>query len=99
MSTSTKRKVVSMIRVSTDRQAQDDKTGPVRQRREVKFTCDKFNLVVVKEFALEGITGIVVRKTKEFKELKAMLGRPDIVGLVIPSSDRLSRTTEFSEVA
>jgi hypothetical protein len=53
----------------------------------------------VRQFELEGITGTNVRNTKQFRELKAMVARKDIVGLCIPSIDRLSRSTEFATIA
>jgi DNA invertase Pin-like site-specific DNA recombinase len=91
--------VVSLIRVSTDQQAHDDEGGLDRQRRDIRITCQKFGLQDVRQFELEGITGTNVRNTKQFRELKAMVARKDIVGLVIPSVDRMSRSSDFGTVA
>lgn len=96
-----KRKTISLIRVSTDEQADIEKrkTGIARQRLQIKTTCRIHNLEDVKQFQLEGIVGIAVRNTPEFLEMKKWLRRGDIVGLVIPEMSRLSRTTEFKNVA
>jgi hypothetical protein len=95
--TTEKRRVVSWVRVSTEQQAEDEKTGLDRQRRDIRFTCNNFNLEVVKEFPLV-VTGAQVVHTPEFRELKEWMKRRDIAGLVIPSIDRLSRDDRFSSI-
>lgn len=62
------------------------------------MTAHHFKLEVVKEFSLEGINGLNVHKTSEFRVLKRMVARQDIRGLVIPGIDRLARTKEFRAV-
>jgi hypothetical protein len=86
-----------MVRVSTPGQAEDEKTGLDRQRRDIRFTCNHFNLGVVKEFPLV-VTGAQVQRTPEVRELQRWIQRTDIQGLVIPSIDRLSRDDRFSSV-
>jgi len=97
MSAPIERKVVSLVRVSTDKQKKDADVD--YQRNQIMMTARHFNLTVVKEFSLEGIGGLNVHKTEEFHELKRMVGRKEIHGLVIPNIDRLARTTEFQAVA
>ena len=92
-----KLQVVAMVRVSTHGQAEDEKTGLDRQRRDIRFTCNHFNLGVVKEFPLI-VTGAQVQRTPEVRELQRWIQRKDIHGLVIPSIDRLSRDDRFSSV-
>src|ERR1019366_9131259 len=92
-----KLQVVAMVRVSKIGQAEDEKTGLDRQRRDIRFTCNHFNLGVVKEFPLV-VTGAQVQRTPEVRELQRWIQRTDIQGLVIPSIDRLSRDDRFSSV-
>src|ERR1019366_1424047 len=76
-------------------QAEDEKTGLDRQRRDIQFTKNYFNLGVVKEFPII-VTGAKVLYTPEFRELQGWIQKPNISGLVVPSFDRLNRDDSFS---
>ena len=92
-----RKSVVALIRVSTLKQKKDKDAD--YQRNQVKLTCSLKHLDPIQEFSLENISGIHVRKTDAFKELKKAIGRKDIAGLVLPNMSRLARTTEFQDVA
>src|ERR1017187_5335242 len=91
-----KRKVVSLLRVSTPGQANDDKTGIPRQRRDIEIHCRTFGLEVVREFQFDGISGAHVQKTRHFKEMLAMLSKPSIHGVVFGTLDRFFRPDKLS---
>lgn len=91
-----RRKVVSLVRVSTAGQAEDDKTGIPRQRRDIEIHCKAFKLEVVKEFRFEGISGAHVQKTKHFRDMLAMLSKPSIAGVVFGTLDRFFRPEKLS---
>src|ERR1017187_1198183 len=91
-----KRKVVSLVRVSTPGQADEDKTGIPRQRRDIEIHCKTFGLEVVKEFQFDGISGVHVQKTKRFKEMLSMLSQQSIHGVVFATLDRFFRPEKLS---
>ena len=97
MAEQTRKRVVALIRVSTLKQIKDKESD--FQRNQVRLTCSMNNLELVKEFPLENISGLVVRHTDQFKALKKAIASSTIDGLVLPSMDRLCRTTEFQSVA
>src|ERR1039458_4976346 len=92
-----RKRVVALIRVSTLKQIKDKEAD--YQRNQVRLTCSVNNLELVKEFPLENISGLVVRQTDQFKALKKAIANPSIDGLVLPTMDRLCRTTEFQSIA
>src|SRR4051794_20614471 len=91
----TKRSVVSMVRVSKPGQAEDERTGLPRQRQDIEFTPNYFELVVVREFPLI-VTGAQVVRTPDIEELQRWIQKPNLAGLVVPSFDRLNRDDSFS---
>jgi len=93
-----RKRVVSLIRVSREAQAKENRTGIPRQRRDVRFYAEKYGLEIVREFQLEGISGTNVQKTAEFREICEMLAQPSMAGLVIPSIDRLTRYEVISDL-
>ena len=97
MAEQTRKRVVALIRVSTLKQIKDKEAD--YQRNQIRLTCSMKNLELVKEFPLENISGLVVRHTDQFRALKKAIASSTIDGLVLPSMDRLCRTTEFQSVA
>jgi DNA invertase Pin-like site-specific DNA recombinase len=92
-----RRDVVGIVRVSSDKQAKDDKDGISRQERDIKFLVKKHNLHLVKTFYLV-FSGAVVTKTKEFRSMLEYVSRSEIAGLVVACFDRLSRKATFSDI-
>src|SRR5437016_1570466 len=93
----TKRKVVSLVRVSSAKQTNDAKDGVPRQQRYNKAILAKFDLESVEEFRLV-ISGTKVLQTKEYKAMLDVLKREDIAGLVVPSIDRWFRYDKISQI-
>ena len=94
--TTLKRRVVSLVRVSTTPQSALDKTGIPRQRRDIGIHCRHFNLEVASEFQFDGISGVLVQRTRKFQEMIGMLKQPSIAGVVFASLDRFFRPEKLS---
>ncbi len=94
-----KRRVVALVRVSTDKQKRDQDLD--YQRNQIRFTCKQFalDLAPEDEYHIDDVNGLTVRHTIQFDQIKRAVARPGIVGLVLPGIDRLARTTEFDTVA
>jgi DNA invertase Pin-like site-specific DNA recombinase len=88
-----RRKVVSLVRVSTAKQLRDKELD--YQRSQIRFAASIHNLNVVEEYPLEDISGLVVHETAQFEAIKRHIAIADIHGLVIPDISRLARTTDF----
>ena len=94
--TTTKRKVISLIRVSSTGQAKDDRTGIPRQMEDIEIHCRTCNLEVVKEYRFEGLSGAHVQQSTRFGEMLAELSRPSIAGVVFATLDRFFRPEQLS---
>jgi hypothetical protein len=93
------RKIVSIIRVSSDQQAQDEKTGLKRQREDIEIHRKTMNLTVVKEFSLEGIGGSNVQHSKAYREMVETLSQPDVVGICVATLDRFFRPENITTLS
>lgn len=94
-----KRRVVALVRVSDEEQAQEGKTGIQRQLDDIHRVAREQRLEIVKLYRLEGISGPLVPDAPEFRELVAHMRQPDIEGLVVAKLDRLMRTDKVSDLA
>jgi DNA invertase Pin-like site-specific DNA recombinase len=86
-----KRKVLSLLRVSSIQQADPEKDGIPRQLRHIAEHCKKFDLHVVTEYRLDGISGAKVQYNPQFKSMIRRLTEPDIAGVVFSRMDRFFR--------
>ena len=85
------RKVVCLIRVSTEEQELE------KQEYSVEMILREHNLEQLALIQLK-VSGTVVEKTKEYREAMVLLQRPDVIGLVVPSIDRWFRFKLLSEI-
>jgi DNA invertase Pin-like site-specific DNA recombinase len=86
-----KRRVISLLRVSTD--AQD----LARQRTDVARVIAAYGLEVVRTIELDGVSGRKVQADPQFRQLCADLRRIDITGVCISALDRLFRPDFYSD--
>src|SRR5258708_574284 len=84
---------VMVIRASTP--GQEERTGPARQREDIEFSQEHFDLVIVREFPWV-VTGKEAHNTPEGDEFQEWINRPDIDGCVVATIDRLSRDDSFT---
>lgn len=92
-----KRKVLSLVRVSTEGQADDEKDGLPSQRRDIDAICKQHELEVVEEFQLTGISGTYVEKSPKFQRMLKRLTEPQITGLVFARMNRFFRPGLLSQ--
>src|ERR1019366_9923148 len=93
------RKIVSIIRVSSDAQAQDEKTGLRRQQEDIAVHCQTMNLEVVKEFSLPGIGGSNVQNSKAYRDMVETLTASDVVGICFSTLDRFFRPENITTLS
>ena len=86
-----KRKVLSLIRVSSQQQADPEKDGIPRQLRDIEAHCLRYGLEVVHAYQLEGVSGTKVQFDGQFKAMLSRVQEPQISGVVISRMDRFFR--------
>lgn len=86
-----RKKVVGLVRVSTDQQAADDRAGLPRQRHEIAVVAAANNLEVIEIIEFSGISGTVTREMPEIHRILQMVRNRVIAGIVLADLDRLFR--------
>jgi len=92
----TRRKILALVRVSSDAQAEIDKTGLDRQREDIALHCKAYGLVVDREYELSGISGTEVHQSKQYAAMLDRLADSSIVGICFATLDRFFRP-EFAD--
>jgi DNA invertase Pin-like site-specific DNA recombinase len=87
----TKRKVIGLLRVSTD--AQDTQ----RQRTDVQRVVAAHGLDVVRIAELDGVSGRYVQQDPQFQAIVRDLAKPDITGVAVSALDRLFRPDHYAD--
>ena len=99
MNPKSSRKVVGLIRVSTDGQAGDDRGGLPRQLEVISRTVAVQKLVLIETIALKGVSGTEVRQNKEVQRVLRMIETQEIGGVVVADLDRLMRPAAGQDYA
>jgi DNA invertase Pin-like site-specific DNA recombinase len=94
-----KPKVIAIYRVSTEEQAGEDRAGLPRQREAVARVVDQYDLDVISEIELAGVSGTNVSSSPEFREMLNKVRNREIEGVVVSSLDRLARPDTFESMA
>lgn len=89
--------VLELIRVSTERQAGEDRAGIPAQRDTNRRTCLTFDLTIVRTFELVDVSGTEVLNSPQMRELLDLMKSPDICGVVTKEFSRLFRPDNFSD--
>jgi len=87
----TKKKVIELLRVSTKKQAEDDRAGLPAQRATNKTTAEKYDLEIVETVKLIDVSGAEVLWNEDFQRMLKTIERPDISGVVACEFERLTR--------
>jgi len=90
------RNVVALIRVSTEKQASDEKTSIQRQHEDIGIHCRTHSLKVTKEFQFDGLSGANVQRSRRFQDMLREIGRPECAGVVFATLDRFFRPSKLS---
>jgi DNA invertase Pin-like site-specific DNA recombinase len=94
-----KRKVIGLLRVSTEAQARPEREGLPAQRRVCEQVAKAHGLEIADWVEFQGLSGAAVLQDTRFRELLARLKRSDIAGIVVADFDRLFRRGRFSDYA
>jgi DNA invertase Pin-like site-specific DNA recombinase len=93
------KKVVELIRVSTEGQAAETSASIPAQRNVNRQTAGAFGLTVVRSIEMSDVSGAAVLFAPEMKELLRLIQSPDIHGVVTKEFSRLMRPENFSDYA
>ena len=94
-----RKKVVGLVRVSTDQQAGDDRAGLPRQRNEIAKIAEQYDLDVIEIIEFAGVSGTLTREMPETHRMLRMVRQRQISGIVVADLDRLVRTKYFGDYA
>lgn len=90
---------IELIRVSTEKQARDDRAGIPAQREANRRTARAYALNIVKTIEIVDVSGAAVLSSPEMQELLRLMESPDIHGVVTKEFSRLIRPEKFTDYA
>ncbi|MGA8086442.1 MAG: recombinase family protein [Terracidiphilus sp.] len=93
------KKVIELIRVSTEQQAALDRASIPAQRTVNRRTCQLYGLEIVGSIELADVSGASVLLAPEIQELMRLMQSPDIDGVVAREFSRLMRPENFTDYA
>lgn len=91
------RKVIELIRVSTEGQAASDRASIPAQRAINRRTAAAYGLEIVKSIEMSDVSGAAVLFAPEIQELLRLISDPNIHGVVAREFSRLMRPENFSD--
>ena len=91
--------VIELIRVSTEGQAGEDRSGIPAQRDVNRRTVKANGLTVVRSFEIVDVSGAEVLSSPQMQELLRLMESPDIHGVVTKEFSRLMRPEKFTDYA
>ena len=91
------KKVIELIRVSTESQAQDDRASIPAQRAINRRTAEVYGLEIVKTIELVNVSGAAVLRTPEMQTLLKLIEDPQINGVVVREFSRVMRPDNFGD--
>ncbi|WFB36786.1 recombinase family protein [Kiritimatiellota bacterium B12222] len=94
-----KSKVIGLIRVSSEQQAEEDRAGIPRQREVINRTIKANNLECIEMIELSDVSGTTVAKSYEIQRVLKMVSTRVIDGIAIADIDRLIRPDQFEDFA
>ena len=93
------KKVIELIRVSTERQAADDRASIPAQRAVNQRTCQQYGLEIVRSIQIADVSGASVLLAPEIQELVQLMQASEINGVVAREFSRLMRPENFADYA
>ncbi len=93
------RKVIELIRVSTEQQAASNRASVPAQRAVNMRTCSQYKLAIVRSIEISDVSGACVLLAPEIQELINLIQAPEIDGVVAREFSRLMRPENFSDYA
>jgi DNA invertase Pin-like site-specific DNA recombinase len=93
------KKVIELIRVSTEGQASADHASMPAQRAVNQRTCAQFGLEIVRSIEISDVSGACVLMAPEMQQLIQSMRSPEIHGVVAREFSRLMRPENFEDFA
>ncbi|MEJ7619163.1 MAG: recombinase family protein [Pyrinomonadaceae bacterium] len=93
------KRVIELIRVSTESQAADDRASVPAQRHINRRTASAYGLEIVRSIEISDVSGAAVLRAPEVQLLLQLIESPDIHGVVTREFSRLMRPENFSDYA
>jgi DNA invertase Pin-like site-specific DNA recombinase len=93
------KRVIELIRVSTERQADEDRAGIPAQREANRRTARAYGLEIVRTIEIVDVSGTSVLMSSEIQELVRLMDSPEIHGVVAKEFSRLFRPEKFTDYA
>jgi DNA invertase Pin-like site-specific DNA recombinase len=93
------KKVIELIRVSTEGQAASDRASIPAQRVANRQTCARNDLEIVRSIELADVSGACVLLASEIQDLIKWMQSPEIHGVVAREFSRLMRPEKFEDYA
>ncbi len=91
------RRVIELIRVSTEGQAAPDRASIPAQRTENRRTAARHGLTIVRTIEIADVCGAAVLHAPEMRQLLELMKSPDIHGVVAKEFSRLMRPENFDD--
>lgn len=99
MDSKIKRRVIELIRVSTEGQAAADRAGIPAQRAANRRTAIQHGLEITRTIEISDVSGAAVLRSPEMQELLVLIESRDIHGVVAKEFSRLMRPENFADYA
>lgn len=93
------KRVIELIRVSTQAQADHDRASIPGQRAVNRRTAQQYDLEIVASVEMTDVSGTAVLQAPEMQSLLSMMESPDISGVVAREFSRLMRPERFADFA
>ena len=93
------KKVIELIRVSTESQARADRASIPAQRSVNRRTCIQYGLEIAKSIEISDVSGASVLLAPEIQHLIVLMRSPSIHGVVTREFSRLMRPENFADYA
>jgi len=93
------KRVIELIRVSTENQAASDRASIPAQRTVNRRTCQQYGLEIVRSIEIADVSGASVLLAPEMQELIRLMQSPEIDGVVAREFSRLMRPENFADYA
>jgi DNA invertase Pin-like site-specific DNA recombinase len=91
------KRVIELIRVSTESQAGDDRASIPAQRTVNRRTAAQYGLDIVRSIEMSDVSGAAVLLAPEIQELVRVMASPEVHGVVAREFSRLMRPENFSD--
>jgi DNA invertase Pin-like site-specific DNA recombinase len=91
------KKVIELIRVSTERQAGEDRASIPAQRAINRRTAHCYKLEIIQSIELVDVSGAAVLRTPEIQKLLKLIRDPEIEGVLVRELSRVMRPQCFAD--